>query len=591
MLDKVDEECAERRQAIAEFCGDGYLSGNAWNAARQRINNYNVLYAGISNVVDEVRAADNKVKDALTSYFGSAEKVSEDEYIGIRDEVQGKIALLKNALTTPGAETPAFRWGIERQIGTCESAYDDAQEMLNKIHDCLSETNGVYETNAQSVSMLDILSRGAKELQSTSFGDDGWSDSSLLEEPTWIADLKALCDSGVDSMDELYRDGQLDDAALQKILDKPAELWTPEEVEAVNALYQEAGKQAVGGDPTLLNRFLNDGYECIDSPHIIENYHTATVSAATYSMRDGFQGFLVSYVAAETVIAYEKSAGGLGDVDRLLASTAQGLLMKGSSFTVSAISGAAGQNNPNIEEELKPDVSIGYNKTEMVKNGDGNDIEYVFTEVTYGHRVNVHSPNEDCRGGFLVMTGEGDINASYSALRDIVAGKSYDNVGKAGAEAGAESVILTVLGTIPGAGSVVDAASLGLDVGEAAQNQRAINESISATNELNSQDVASNYSFYEYGTLVADSDGSGVEVVAPSFHDAEDRAKFEAAYEQYRYDNTNGTGQTYGSYAEWANSKPKGGYDDSTHSFEGQTVTNYDVANNPKELSWMDSAR
>ncbi|MCH3957498.1 MAG: hypothetical protein LKE45_09190 [Olsenella sp.] len=236
-------------------------------------------------------------------------------------------------------------------------------------------------------------------------------------------------------------------------------------------------------------------------------------------------------------------------------------------------------------------MSIGYNKTEMVKNGDGNDIEYVFTEVTYGHRVNVHSPNEDCRRGFLVMTGEGDINASYSALRDIVAGKSYDNVGQAGAEAGAESVILTVLGTIPGAGSVVDAASLGLDVGEAAQNQRAINESISATNELNSQDVTSNYSFYEYGTLVADSDGSGVEVVAPSFHDAEDRAKFEAAYEQYRYDNTNGTGQTYGSYAEWANSKPKGGYDDSTHSFEGQTVTNYDVANNPKELSWMDAAR
>ena len=51
MMDRAGEECSERRQAVSEFCNDTYLTAEAWDAARSRLSNYSVLYAGITEAV------------------------------------------------------------------------------------------------------------------------------------------------------------------------------------------------------------------------------------------------------------------------------------------------------------------------------------------------------------------------------------------------------------------------------------------------------------------------------------------------------------------------------------------------------------
>ena len=308
-------------------------------------------------------------------------------------------------------------------------------------------------------------------------------------------------------------------------------------------------------------------------------------------MRDGLAGFLSAYAVAMTSAAFQANSP-LGDTERLLASTAAGLLASGRTYTRTK-----GFDSYTTAEaalkELGPNIKVSHNRSETVQDGKGEEHAYTYTEVTYGGQVDVSADGGDGHysyGGFVAMTATTDVNAAFSEMRDIVAGRNYKNeyqaAGEGLIEAAGDAVTDKVLDGIPVLGT---ARSLVAGTVESYREQSAANHSIGTVFELDRADTEAHYSFYEYGTLVSDASGDGAYVVAPGFANDEDRQKFTNAYSQYRYDNTNG-GATYDSYLDWAESEPEGGAKSTSGNAwsyeEAGPVPTSQGASNPDDLAW-----
>lgn len=589
VLEAVIEECSARRRACGEFCAGSLLSGEAWDAARSRIGRHAVLYAGLSEAVRMLDTADGKVASALSSGFGAVGEVREDEWADKRDEAQRMLNRLDELGRSPYAADPGFAAGLWSARVWWRCARREAQDMLDRIGEYLAATNGVY---GPCYDVLSALSRGVSSLSRSGFSGSGWPDEADAD---WADGLRGLLASGIGFADDLYRDGTLDDDALCAIFDRPAELWTDGEIAAICALYGEAGIQAVEGDSSLLERFLNDGYFMSEAPHNVGMCGQAGIVGATFSMRDGFRGFLASYVTARTAEAYYADAP-LSAPECLLAATSQGLLVHAPSFEVGRVSGGSGSGAERaFLESFAPNVRIEYNKTEAARGGDGRDREHVYTKVTFG---SCFSPSAGSgkdfltSNGFVAMTASGNLNAAYSDLRDTLAVRTHKNPAEAAAESLTGAAVGRVAEAVLGPLSVAyEAGSATIDALRAASDQAEVNSSINTTLSLDDQDSEMSYRFYESGTLVADLKGGGVQVVAPGFADDADRSQFERAWAQYRYDNTNGDGKVYDSYKAWAEAEPEGGVTMLNEGqWKGEVIKNYDVLTNPDELVWCNPA-
>lgn len=593
MMDRAGEECSERRQAVSEFCNDTYLTAEAWDAARSRLSNYSVLYAGITEALERVKSADDTVRGALSSNFGAVAEVNEDEYVRKRDEAQNMLNRIAELECTPYGNDPGFSAGLSLMRYWCDRARIAAQDMLDRIADYLGTTNGIYEGAGSCSDMLATLARGTASLSESEFSKSGVGWPSAAD-ASWIGELKDMLGSNVKSLEDLYSNGELDDGTLEGIFDRPVELWTDGEATAVAQLYRRAGSQAVGGDSTLLERFLNDGYwSCEGIRHIgYSNYQSPNeIYMVRYSMRDGLAGFLSAYAVATTSAAFQANSP-LGDTERLLASTAAGLLASGRTYTRTK-----GFDSYTTAEaalkELGPNLNVSHNRSETVQDGKGEEHTYTYTEVTYGGQVEVPADGGGSlysHGGFVAMTATTDVNAAFSEMRDIITGRNYKNEYQAAGEgfwgAVSDAVSGKIIDNVPVLGT---AKSLVTSTVESYREQSAANHSIDTVFELDRADTEAHYSFYEYGTLVSDASGDGAYVVAPGFESDSEREHFITAYKQYRYDNTNG-GTTYDSYLDWARSKPEGGAKLTSSSTwsreEARHATNYRIASNPDDLAW-----
>lgn len=382
LLNELCEEAYVRKSMVQSFCQEVSLDSLGYNAKKERLGAYSKLFTGINQSVSMTLTADQVVDDALGRFGG--EDISEKEFVDMQEEAQNSIISLTAEIATLNmrlmtlnvasqfgasfgsgetmkssaaiAATNSMKAQYRASIAGAETLLEGAQdrlnaanEMLEKIRAYCAETDSAHAGTVKEIN--DAISRGIHEIDCSVFD---------VQSNTWIPPLKmswyddirnsvAKVRPIIDSANDIYIDGSLNEANCKTLFGLPIYQWFDEEINAMTAAYNNIWRGNRGQlDTDALELFLQCGYVKGETEHIRgdQRLEDKPYTMTEYHLTEGFLGFIGEY----TKICSEKKDTSFFDQLALRG----GVLMDVSASLPSVWGGV-----PDFEFEVKTNKDVG----------------------------------------------------------------------------------------------------------------------------------------------------------------------------------------------------------------------------------------
>ena len=230
-MESTKESLEELRANINKFVGAFELSGEAYRAAKEKLQEYRIYIDAIEYRMLLIEECDARVKSKL-SVFGGKEPVLESEYeIKYKEAHSAYMYHMKQSYKWTQAELTGGRMLAELESCFAQTAYNQemlAQEWLDKINTYLAETNGIY---AQINEIEIALTKCATAFKQTGYDQKTKTWKKL--DNFWSKDLKRACHTDMGSLLTYNEQGLpiFDEEQYKRLMNKPASLLSTSEIE------------------------------------------------------------------------------------------------------------------------------------------------------------------------------------------------------------------------------------------------------------------------------------------------------------------------------------------------------------------------
>ncbi len=496
LLANIKEAALAGKETAYALMGDHSLTGKGYNAAKERVEAYTLLLAGLDQTIELVLETDQKVDSALGRFEG--QDMSEDVFVGLRDEAETSIISLDERITSTetSIETclqqansqtnllDVFLSGSYRSMAyqlqcsisglttsrnAAQARYDAAAEQLQKIQTYCKETDAVYDKAVKSINQALFNGLGALH---TSVWDATLGASVPPLDTTWQGELREAVAQKrfrFRSPEHIYEDGVLDEENCRAMMELPFELWLDTEREAMARAYENMW---AAHDMEALERFLCSAY--VDGEvGVSEHFLPSRIAEAVSSQVPRYERVLAD-TFGQFAQYYHQDVESRGleenemDTPRLH-----------SGFLLDATAGMSSiwVMRPGID----PTFRIGCIRESDIVTGGSSNISLVTLETDSMKNTNV--------GGYYnvltTLTGSGDASFFVNYMRDKEYDKLLDNINS---DAINDPVVATALGAISialrsnpvgagavtAAGVIITSLSSGLDEVKRIENNSAI---------------------------------------------------------------------------------------------------------------------